>query len=301
MSNTVHFKKVAIVGVGLIGGSLALDMKLKGLAGTIVGIGRSIANLNIALDLNIVDSITQDIAEGVRGADLVVVAVPVLKVASVIEAAAPYLADGAIVTDVGSVKAELIKEVLPLLPPSVSFVPAHPVAGTENSGAGAAITGLFNGRNCIITPVGKGGPDNPEAVEAVTGLWRALGSNVVIMDALTHDRILSAVSHLPHVIAYTLVNMVANAGKGLGANGSDTDMLGYSAGGFRDFTRIASSSPEMWADICEMNSTAIVEMIEAFESELDSLKRVIKKRDNDSMKAEFNKAKALRDALIKGG
>jgi prephenate dehydrogenase len=298
MSNTVHFKKVALIGVGLIGGSLALDMKQKGIADEVVGVGRTQKNLDTALGLGIVDSVTRDIAEGVKGADLVIVAVPVLKVASVIEAAVEHLADGCIITDVGSVKARLIEEVTPLLGPGISFVPAHPVAGTENSGASAALTGLFNGRNCIITPTDS---TNPDALATITELWRAVGSNVVIMDPVLHDRILSAVSHLPHVIAYALVNTVAAAGKSTGEGGSDTDMLSYSAGGFRDFTRIASSSPEMWADICDMNAVAIVEMIEAFQTELDALKEAIETRNIESVKDEFSVAKSLRDELIKSG
>ncbi|MBE9529419.1 MAG: prephenate dehydrogenase/arogenate dehydrogenase family protein [Proteobacteria bacterium] len=295
MSNTVHFKKVALIGVGLIGGSLALDMKAKAIADEIVGVGRTRGNLDTALTLGIVDSVTQDIAEGVKGADLVIVAVPVLKVASVIEAAAAHLADGCIVTDVGSVKERLITEVTPLLGDSVSFVPAHPVAGTENSGAGAALTGLFNGRNCIVTPTDS---TNQGALATITELWRAVGSRVVVMEPALHDRILSAVSHLPHVIAYALVNTVAAAGK-CAEGGEETDMLSYSAGGFRDFTRIASSSPEMWADICDMNSVAIVEMIEAFQTELDALKEAIETRNMDAVKDEFNVAKSLRDELIK--
>ena len=297
MSNTVHFKKVALIGVGLIGGSLALDMKSRGLADTVVGIGRTMANLDKALELGIVDSVTQDIAEGVGDADLVIVAVPVLTVASVMKEACQYLAEGCIVTDVGSVKERLIDEVMPLLPAGVSFVPAHPVAGTENSGAAAAFAGLFEGRNTIITPVDS---TDSEALQTVTELWRSVGSNVVVMDSKEHDRILSAVSHLPHVIAYALVNTVASAGKGSGKGGADTDMLSYSAGGFRDFTRIASSSPEMWADICEMNSVAIVEMIEAFQVELDSLKSFIEGRDLERINEQFNRAKSLRDALAKG-
>ncbi len=303
MSNTVHFKHVALIGVGLIGGSLALDMKSLGLAEKIVGIGRTRANLDKALELGIVDSITQDISEGVCGADLVIVAVPVLKVASVIKDAVPFLSDGCIITDVGSVKERLIEEVLPLLPRGVSFVPAHPVAGTENSGAGAALVGLFKGRNTIITPTGSIDPVDSaesEALQTVTELWRSVGSNVVVMDSKEHDRILSAVSHLPHVIAYALVNTVASAGKGAGEGGADTDMLSYSAGGFRDFTRIASSSPEMWADICDMNAVAIVEMIEAFQKELDSLKSFVANRDLTHVKEQFNRAKSQRDALVKG-
>ncbi len=288
----IHFNKVAVIGVGLIGGSLAIELRARSMAGTIVGIGRGMANLEDAAKLGVVDSFTRDVAEGVDGADLVVVAVPVMKSKDVVAAAAPNLSQGCIVTDVGSVKAAVIEDIEPLMPQGVSFVPGHPIAGTEHSGAGAAFAGLFKGRRCVLTPTAS---TDAAALETIRKMWEAVGSDVTIMDACSHDRVFAAVSHLPHVIAYSLVNTVA------GMDGNGTDALGYSAGGFRDFTRIASSSPEMWADICAMNRDALTEAIEVFEKVLAGLKRGVKAGDIEGLKAEFTRAKRLRDSLANGG
>ncbi len=292
MTARIHFSKVAVIGVGLIGASLAMVLKEKGLADTITGIGRTMANLETARRLGAVDAITRDVAEGVRGADLVVVAVPVLKVSGVIEKAAAQLAPGSIITDVGSVKEAIIREVEPNLPDGVRFVPGHPIAGTERSGAGAAFSGLFRDRVCILTPTEK---TDQQALETIRALWDEAGSRVISMNPRTHDRILSAVSHLPHMIAYTLVNTVADAGAG--DNASVDEILGFSAGGFKDFTRIASSSPEMWTDICAANAGPIVEMIDGFQRRLEALKKLIKSNDLDGLKEEFERAKKLRDSL----
>ncbi|HLC18372.1 MAG TPA: prephenate dehydrogenase/arogenate dehydrogenase family protein [Thermodesulfobacteriota bacterium] len=294
MSNSTnpHFKKTAVIGVGLIGGSLAVELRSEGLTDEIVGIGRGRANLETALSLGVVDSVTTDVAQGVEGADLVVVSVPVLKIADVIRMAAPVLTPPCIIMDVGSVKKAVIDAVEPLVPEGVRFVPTHPIAGTEDSGAGAAFKGLFKDRLCVLTPTDN---TDKEALEAVRSVWRLAGSNIVEMDAVTHDRIFAAVSHLPHMIAYTLVNTVAAAG------GDETDMVRFSAGGFRDFTRIASSSPEMWTDICVMNSEFIVEMMDNFSSRLEVLKRLISRGDLDGIKEEFRKAKKVRDSLISEG
>jgi len=294
MSNSTnpHFKKTAVIGVGLIGGSLAVELRSEGLTDEIVGIGRGRANLETALSLGVVDSVTTDVAQGVEGADLVVVSVPVLKIADVIRMAAPVLTPPCIIMDVGSVKKAVIDAVEPLVPEGVRFVPTHPIAGTEDSGAGAAFKGPFKDRLCVLTPTDN---TDKEALEAVRSVWRLAGSNIVEMDAVTHDRIFAAVSHLPHMIAYTLVNTVAAAG------GDETDMVRFSAGGFRDFTRIASSSPEMWTDICVMNSEFIVEMMDNFSSRLEVLKRLISRGDLDGIKEEFRKAKKVRDSLISEG
>ncbi len=293
MAPKIHFKKVAVIGVGLIGCSLAMVLKEKGLADTVTGIGRTLENLETAKRLGAVDTITRDLAEGVRGADLVVVAVPVLKVSEILEKAAPHLEPGSIVTDVGSVKEAIIREVEPNLPDGVRFVPGHPIAGTEHSGASAAFSGLFKDRICILTPTEK---TDAQALETVSALWEEAGSRVISMDPRTHDRILSAVSHLPHMIAYTLVNTVADARAG--DDGSVGEMLGFSAGGFKDFTRIASSSPEMWTDICAANSGPIVEMIDGFQRKLEALKKLIEANDLDGLKQEFERAKRLRDSLV---
>jgi prephenate dehydrogenase len=291
MDKPLHFNKVAIIGVGLIGGSLALVLKRDGLAGEIVGIGRGLANLEAAKRLGVVDSFTRDIGEGVKDADLVVIAVPVLKIAETVKQAAAYLKPGCIVTDVGSVKGAVITEVEAVVPEEVHFVPGHPIAGTEHSGAEAAFPELYIGRKCILTPTTK---TDKAALDAVKLVWEATGAKVVVMDAALHDMILAAVSHLPHVIAYTLVNTVGDM------EDSGVDALSYSAGGFRDFTRIASSSPEMWSDICAMNKEQILKTIDGFKRRLDSLRELIEKEDLSALKTEFSRAKDLRDSLIKG-
>ena len=286
------FKKVAIIGVGLIGGSLALVMREKGLAGEIVGVGRGQANLDLALELGLVDSVTTDVVEGVKDADLVFVAVPVLKITDTVRKALPGLKPGAIVTDGGSVKASIIDEVEGILPQGVHFVPGHPIAGTENSGAGAAFSTLYNDRVCILTPTGR---TDAGALEAVAGLWKEAGSRVVAMDPEAHDRVLAAVSHLPHMIAYSLVNTVADL------EDEGMKVLDYSAGGFRDFTRIASSSPEMWADICALNKTAILDMIDSFTARLASLRELIEGGDVGALTDDFSSAKEVRDSLVEKG
>lgn len=290
MEKPIHFNKVAIIGVGLIGGSLAQVLRRDGLAKEIIGVGRGLPNLEAAKRLGIVDSYTQDIAKGVEGADLVVVAVPVLKIAETIRQAAGHLKRGCIVTDVGSVKGDVIEEVEPLVPDGVHFVAGHPIAGTEHSGAEAAFPTLYVGRKCILTPTEK---TDPGALDKVRRVWEATGARVVVMDAAQHDMILAAVSHLPHMIAYTLVNTVGDM------EDSGIDALGYSAGGFRDFTRIASSSPEMWSDICAMNREQILNTIDGFSRRLAALRKLIEKEDLSGLKKEFERAKALRDSLIK--
>lgn len=290
MDKPLHFKKVAIIGVGLIGGSLAQVLRRDGLATEIIGIGRGLPNLEAAKRLGIVDSFTRDIGEGVKDADLVVVAVPVLKIAETIRQAAPYLKPGCIVTDVGSVKGDVIREVEPLIPEGVQFVPGHPIAGTEHSGAEAAFPTLYVGRKCILTPTDR---TDKAALEKVRLIWEATGAKVVVMDQATHDMILAAVSHLPHVIAYTLVNTVGDM------EDAGIDALGYSAGGFRDFTRIASSSPEMWSDICAMNKEQILNTIGSFTKRLERLRALIESQDLTGLKKEFERAKTLRDSLLK--
>lgn len=283
------FEKVAVIGVGLIGGSISLVLKQKGMAGTIVGVGRGEANLQTALRLGIIDSYTRDVAEGVRDADLVIVAVPVLKIVDAIRMAIPHFKPGCIVTDAGSVKKAIIEAVEPIIPGDVHFVPGHPIAGTEHSGAEAAFPELYIDRKCILTPTKR---TDARSIDTVRKVWEAAGSKVIVMDADAHDRILAAVSHLPHMIAYTLVNTVADI------EASGVDALSYSAGGFKDFTRIASSSPEMWSDICAMNKAQIVAMIEGFQARLDSLKKLIKGGDIEGLKRDFERAKTVRDSLL---
>lgn len=284
-----HFNKAVIIGVGLIGGSLAISLKEAGMASEIVGVGRGRENLDAAVSLGVIDSFTHEVEEAVVGADLVVVAVPVMKVADTIRKAAPHLSSGCIVTDVGSAKGAIIKEVEPIMPEGAHFVAGHPIAGTERSGVRAAFSGLYSGRKTILTPTDK---TDRGALEAVRLMWEGAGAEVVLMDAEAHDSVLAAVSHLPHIIAYSLVNTVADV------EDAGVDALRFSAGGFKDFTRIASSSPEMWSDICAMNRDAILKMIDAFRSRLDTIRLHIEATDMDGLKADFTRAKEVRDALL---
>jgi prephenate dehydrogenase len=260
----VHLNKVTIIGVGLIGGSLAIKLKEKGLADSIVGVGRGLPNLQTAKRLNVIDSLTHDVGEGVNGADLVVVAVPVQSIEPVIKAAVAHLKKGSIVTDVGSVKKAIVDGVEPLMPDGVRFVGAHPVAGTENSGVEAAFSGLFEGSKCILTPTGR---TDKEALEIIKRIWEEAGSKVICMDAERHDIVLAAISHLPHMIAYSLVNTIA-------------DIESYNE------------------DILS-NREAIVEMIELFEKRLKELRRFIDSGDATGLKRAFERAKNIRDSLKK--
>ena len=264
-------------------------LRSRGLAGEIIGIGRGQANLDVALEMGLIDTATTDAAAGVKDADLVFIAVPVLKTVPVLKAIAAHVKPGGIVTDAGSVKGRIAEEAESLLPEGVRFVPGHPVAGTENSGAAASLPDLYEGRICILTPTDR---TDTEALRAVRKIWEEAGSRVVDMPADVHDRVLAAVSHLPHMVAYNLVNTVADLDE------SGISALSYSAGGFRDFTRIASSSPEMWAEISAMNATEIITMIEAFEERLAQLKKAVREADTTALAGIFSRAKRVRDSLL---
>jgi len=287
----IHFNKVAIIGVGLIGGSLAIILREKGIAKNIIGIGRGIKNLETAKKLDVIDSYTQDVKEGVKDADLVVVAIPAASIAKVIKEALPSLKKGAIVTDVGSVKKIIVDEIGKILPDTIHFIAGHPIAGTENAGVEAAFSTLFQNIRCILTPTQK---TNKAALEKIKKLWEIAGSEVILMDAEKHDKIVAAVSHLPHVVAYSLVNTVSSI------NDFNESIVKYSAGGFKDFTRIASSPPEMWRDICLLNKDAILDVIQRFQKTLKGLEVMIKKSDGEGLQKEFEKAKTVREGLKRG-
>ncbi len=290
----VHFNKVTIIGVGLIGGSLAISLREAGICNNIVGVGRGVENLKTAVRLGIVDSYTTDSVQGVEDADLVVVAVPVLSTTAVIKGLLPGLKKGAIVTDVGSVKEAIIEDNKDVWPEGVFFIPGHPIAGTEHSGAEAAFSGLYKGRKTILTPTND---TDDDALKAVTEVWEAAGSCVVLMDPHTHDTVLAAISHLPHVIAYSLVNTVANIEDKFKEQGGEGGILDYSAGGFKDFTRIASSSPDMWKDICAMNKRALLDTISEFQWTLKKLKKEIETDDFDTVLKTFKRSKTVRDSI----
>ena len=286
-----RFERLAVAGVGLIGGSLALAAREAGLAGEVVGIGRRPERLRRAAELGVVDRWTTEPAEGVAGADLVVLAVPLGATRALMEALAPGLGPEAVVTDVGSAKRAVVEDARAALGDAFArFVPGHPVAGTERSGVEAAFATLFRGRRVILTPVAE---TAPEAVARVRALWEAVGAEVVEMDPARHDRILAATSHLPHVLAYTLVDLLAGLAE-------HEEVFANAAGGFRDFTRIASSDPVMWRDICLANREAIVEMLDRYGEALAAVRAAVAGADGAALERLFARAKAARDAHAAG-
>jgi prephenate dehydrogenase len=284
----LFFNKVTIIGVGLIGGSLAKLMKAQKLCGEIQGAGRSRETLELAIKLGVIDHMGQGSAHAVERADLVVLATPVGTFESIVREIAPHLKKGAILTDVGSVKGGLVRTIEGLLPAGAHFVPSHPIAGREKHGVGAASEDLFRGAKCIITPTER---TDAKALESVTALWTEAGMNVVIMEPEQHDHIFAAVSHLPHAAAYAMVSTVAEFTAG--ADNYTT----FSGAGFRDFTRIAASSPEMWRDICLLNGKNIVEMIEQYQSALNRIKKAVKHNDGQRLEALFRSASDVRRGM----
>jgi prephenate dehydrogenase len=282
------FNNVTIIGVGLIGGSLARVLKAKNLAREITGAGRSRETLELALKLGVVDHMGQGMRHAVENADLVVLASPVGTFETAVREIGPHLKKGAILTDVGSVKGELVRAIEGLLPAGVQYVPGHPIAGKEKHGVSEATETLFQGANCILTPTEK---TDPRALETVKAVWLAAGANVIIMSPDAHDHIFSAVSHLPHAAAYAMVNTVAEFNEGT------ENYITFSGAGFRDFTRIAASSPEMWRDICLLNGPNLVEMIERYQFSLNRIKKAIKQKDGVKLEKLFRSASALRRGL----
>jgi cyclohexadieny/prephenate dehydrogenase len=284
------FDKIALIGIGLIGGSIALEARKRGLARSIVAATRSAETAATANRLKLTDHCGTDIAAAVKDADLVVVCTPVGACGPAARAMAPALKPGAIVSDVGSVKQTVIADMAPHLPKNVHFVPAHPVAGTEHSGPEAAIYDLFQGRWCILTPL----PDSDaKAVDRLQAFWEALGSNVNRLDPANHDRVLAITSHLPHLIAYTIVGTADDLGGHL-----NSEVLKYSAGGFRDFTRIASSDPTMWRDVFLNNREAVLEVLQRFQEDLFYLQRAIRWGEGDKLFDLFTRTREIRRALI---
>ncbi len=289
MSSSVLIPRLAIIGVGLIGGSLALALKEAGVVGTVVGCGRGKPNLEKAIELGVIDSCSRDPLEAVKDADVVFLATPVKTLGSVLQQCLPSLKKGAVITDGGSVKGEVISMIEPLLPEGIHFVPGHPIAGTENSGAEAAFSSLYRGKRCILTPTDK---TDSQALELIRQMWTIVGSDVVEMSHEKHDKVLAAISHLPHMVAYSLVNAVGSY------DHYEENILEYSAGGFRDFTRIASSDPTMWRDIAETNREALLEMLEQFENSLGELKADIAEGNSEKLFEFFLRSKQLRDAIL---
>jgi len=284
------FDKVVLIGIGLIGGSIALEARKRGLAKTIVAATRRQETADAANRLKLVDHCGTDLAAAAKDADLVIVCTPVGACGEATKAIASSLKQGCIISDVGSVKQTVIADMKPHIPPGVHFVPAHPVAGTENSGPEAALLNLFEGRWCILTPL----PDSdPAAVDKLEAFWKGLGSEVNRLDPANHDRILAITSHLPHLIAYTIVGTADDLGGHL-----NSEVLKYAAGGFRDFTRIAASDPTMWRDVFLNNKEAVLEVLQRFQEDLFYLQRAIRWGEGDKLFDLFTRTREIRRALI---
>lgn len=286
----LHFDKIALIGIGLIGSSLARVVRRDGLASHIAVCARSHATLDAARALGIADSTTTDPRQVVDGADLIVLCTPLGAYAAIAEAMAPALRPGAIVSDVGSVKQCVIRDVAPHLPEGVALVPGHPVAGTEHSGPEAGFAELFEGRFCILTP--PTGTD-PAAVERIGALWRQAGMQVELMPAQHHDRVLAITSHLPHLIAYTIVGTATDLEEHL-----KLEVVKFSAGGFRDFTRIAASDPVMWRDIFLNNRDAVLEMLGRFSEDLTALQRAIRWGEAEPLEERFTRTREIRRGIL---
>lgn len=284
------FDRVAIVGIGLIGSSLARALVEYGIARQVVCTDRSADACAKALELGIVAEASTDPAAALAGADLVVLSTPVGSYAAVAEAIGPLLRPGTIVTDVGSVKQATLRDVGPHLPDGVHLIPGHPVAGTEHSGPEAGFATLFQGRWCILTP--PPGADR-HALEQVTELWRRVGSTVEIMEASHHDRVLAITSHLPHLIAYTIVGTASDL-----EEDTKSEVIKFSAGGFRDFTRIAASDPVMWRDVFLNNREAVLEILQRFTEDLTALQRAIRWGEGEQLQDHFTKTRAVRRGII---
>ena len=287
----VHFKQVTIIGVGLIGGSLGMILRRKALADHVVGIGRRVENLRTAVELGAIDRYVADPKEGVHGADLVILATPVDTYERHLKEWAHCLAPGAIVSDVGSVKGTLVEQSEAAMPAGVHFVGAHPIAGKETTGVVAGSDQLFKGARCILTPTKQ---TNPQALERVKQLWEETGSILLTMDPHVHDKILGAVSHLPHVAVFALMNALADLRD---HQVPSLDLAGHSGGGLRDTTRIAASSPEMWRDIFLWNRDNLVSFIDRYERALEDLKQLIKAGDAAGIEKALERAKGEREKL----
>ncbi|MBB3594318.1 cyclohexadieny/prephenate dehydrogenase [Rhizobium sp. BK529] len=290
---TVQFNRITLIGIGLIGSSLAHDIKRLNLAKEVVVATRSAETLKRAEELELGDRYTTSSAEAVKDADLVIVSVPVGASESVAKEISGTLKPGAIVTDVGSTKASVIAQMQPHMPDNVHFIAGHPLAGTEKSGPDAGFPGLFQGRWCILTPIE--GTD-PVALKTLRSFWEALGSKVDEMDAQHHDRVLAIVSHLPHLIAYNIVGTADDL-----ETVTESEVIKYSASGFRDFTRLAASDPTMWRDVCLHNRDAILEMLARFSEDLAYLQRAIRWGEGDKIFELFTRTRAIRRSIVQAG
>ena len=287
---SLRVRKLAVFGVGLICGSFALALKDAGLVGTVVGVGRSRANLDRALELGAIDDVADQPGTALQGADLVLVAVPVRQMQSVFGAIAAYLEPDAAITDAGSTKRDVIQAARDSLGSRLpSFVPAHPIAGAEQSGVEAASRDLYRGRTVVITPQAE---TDPQARARVEAAWLGCGARLVEMTAPHHDEVFAAVSHLPHALAFALVDMIAR-------RPDARELLAFAGAGFRDFTRIASSSQEMWRDICLANRDLVLRELHGFQSSLAALGRLLEDGDATALEGLFESARAARNAWLR--
>ena len=293
MSGDPLFKRIALIGFGLIGGSIARGARAQGLVGEIVATARSEKTRTRVVELGLADRVVETNAEAVKDADLVILGIPVGACGAVAQEIAAHLAPGAIVSDVGSVKGAIVKEMAPHLPPHVHFVPAHPVAGTEHSGPDSGFAELFINRWCILTP-----PEGTDAgaVEKLRAFWAGLGARVETMTPDHHDLVLAITSHLPHLIAYTIVGTADEL-----AQVTSSEVIKFSAGGFRDFTRIAASDPTMWRDVFLSNKEAVLEMLGTFNEDLSKLTRAIRRGDGEALFEHFTRTRAIRRGIVETG
>jgi cyclohexadieny/prephenate dehydrogenase len=284
------FNRLALIGVGLIGSSIARAARAQGVVRSIVATARSAATRRRVAELGLADQVVETNAAAVEGADLVIVCIPVGACGDVAREIGPHLMQGAIVSDVGSVKGAIVRTMGPHLPAGVHFVPAHPVAGTEYSGPDAGFAELFVSRWCILTP-----PENADAhaVHRLAAFWSTLGANVDTMTAEHHDLVLAVTSHLPHLIAYTIVSTADEL-----SQVTRSEVLQYSAGGFRDFTRIAASDPTMWRDIFLANKDAVLEMLGRFNEDVSALTRAIRRGDGEALFNHFARTRAIRKGIV---
>jgi len=290
---SVHFRKLALIGIGLIGSSIALAARRQGLVEVISIATRKQETLDEARELGLGDIYTLDAAEAVRGADLVILCAPVGAYEAIAKAIGPSLEPGAILSDVGSVKAHVVKVVAPHIRPDVSFIPGHPIAGTEHSGPSAGFAELFAGRWCILTP--QPGVAT-EQTEKLAAFWEGMGSDVEIMEAGHHDMVLAITSHIPHLIAYNIVGTADDL-----ESVTKSEVIKFSAGGFRDFTRIAASDPVMWRDVFLTNRDAVLEMLGRFLEDLSVLRTAVETADGPTLETIFTRTRAIRRSIISAG
>ncbi|MEO9895041.1 MAG: prephenate/arogenate dehydrogenase family protein [Paracoccaceae bacterium] len=290
---TQNYGKVALVGLGLIASSMFWAMKRANMATEVSGFARSAATRDTARKIGLCDHVCDTLIEAVKDADLVVLAVPIGAMAQVAEEIAPHLKDGATVTDVGSVKRAVIDSVGPHLPEHVHFIPGHPLAGTEHSGPESGFAELYDGRWCLLVPDGE---VDPTALSQLREFWEKLGSHVEVMDPDHHDLVVAVTSHAPHLIAYTMVGVADDLRRV-----TDSEVIKYSAGGFRDFTRIAASDPTMWRDVFLSNKEATLEILGRFTEELFALQRAIRTGDGDHLHDYFTRTRAIRRGIIEAG